>query len=79
MEAGDQTATVLTLCAMLNPNLIQELYHWPRSEDLGGLEVLLTLLDTKEKRCHESNRAKHGPRMLAGITRASQIYQSVNF
>ncbi|CAF98754.1 unnamed protein product [Tetraodon nigroviridis] len=50
-QAGDQTATVLTLCAMLSLNLMQEIYQlaiW----DLGGLEVLLNLLDTKEERCH---------------------------
>eukprot|EP00066_Takifugu_rubripes_P027223 XP_011616489.1 PREDICTED: uncharacterized protein LOC105418518 [Takifugu rubripes] len=51
LKAGDQTATVLTLCAMLNLNLMKETYQlaiW----DLKGLEVLLNLLDTKEERCH---------------------------
>lgn len=60
LQAGDQTATVLTLCAMLNLNLKQETYQlaiW----DLGGLEVLLNLLDTKEERCHVSNCAKAAP------------------
>lgn len=76
LQAGDQTATVLTLCAMLNLNLMQEIYQlaiW----DLGGLEVLLNLLDTKEERCHVSNRAKHGPRRLTGGTRAGHVCQSV--
>lgn len=45
--------------------------------DLGGLEVLLNLLYTKEERCH--NLAKSGPTILTGITRAGQVCQSIMF
>ncbi|XP_053269015.1 outer dynein arm-docking complex subunit 2 [Pleuronectes platessa] len=50
LKRGDQTATVLCLCAMLDLNLMQEgcqLDIW----DIGGVEVLLNLLDSDEVKC----------------------------
>ncbi|KAM8882392.1 outer dynein arm-docking complex subunit 2 isoform 1-T1 [Synchiropus picturatus] len=50
LEEGDQTATVLTLCAMMGLNLMQDMCQlaiW----DLGGLEIMLNLLDTNEVKC----------------------------
>lgn len=76
LQAGDQTATVLTLCAVLNLNLMQEIYQlaiW----DLGGLEVLLNLLDTKEERYHVCNCAKAGARRFPGRSRAGHVCQPV--
>nr|XP_046227453.1 outer dynein arm-docking complex subunit 2 [Scatophagus argus]XP_046227454.1 outer dynein arm-docking complex subunit 2 [Scatophagus argus] len=50
LKGGDQTATVLTLCAMLDLNLMQETCQLA-IRDVGGLEVLLNLLDTDEVKC----------------------------
>nr|XP_019942803.1 PREDICTED: armadillo repeat-containing protein 4 isoform X1 [Paralichthys olivaceus]XP_019942804.1 PREDICTED: armadillo repeat-containing protein 4 isoform X1 [Paralichthys olivaceus] len=50
LKIGEQTATMLCLCAMLELNLMQEscqLDIW----DVGGLEVLLNLLDSAAVRC----------------------------
>ncbi|XP_074549652.1 outer dynein arm-docking complex subunit 2 [Halichoeres trimaculatus] len=50
LKGGHQTATVLTLCAMMDLNLLQETCQMAM-RDVGGLEVLLNLLDTNEVRC----------------------------
>uniref|UniRef100_A0A668AFR1 Outer dynein arm docking complex subunit 2 n=1 Tax=Myripristis murdjan TaxID=586833 RepID=A0A668AFR1_9TELE len=50
LKRGNQTATVLVLCAMRDFNLVQETCQLA-IRDEGGLEVLLNLLDTKEIRC----------------------------
>ncbi|XP_055364340.1 outer dynein arm-docking complex subunit 2 isoform X2 [Betta splendens] len=50
LKGGDQTATVLTLCAMMDFNLMQETCQLA-IRDLGGLEVLINLLNTDEVKC----------------------------
>ncbi|XP_039983105.1 outer dynein arm-docking complex subunit 2 [Xiphias gladius] len=50
LKGGDQTATVLTLCAMMDFNLMQETSQLA-IRDVGGLEVLINLLDTDEVKC----------------------------
>ncbi|KAM6971372.1 outer dynein arm-docking complex subunit 2 isoform 1-T2 [Tautogolabrus adspersus] len=50
LKGGDQTATVLTLVHMMDLNLMQETCQLA-IRDVGGLEVLLNLLDTNEVRC----------------------------
>uniref|UniRef100_A0A3B5B5K6 Armadillo repeat containing 4 n=1 Tax=Stegastes partitus TaxID=144197 RepID=A0A3B5B5K6_9TELE len=50
LKAGNQTTTALTLCAMMDLNLMQETCQLI-IRDLGGLEILLNLLDTIEVRC----------------------------
>ncbi|TKS87995.1 Armadillo repeat-containing protein 4 [Collichthys lucidus] len=50
LKGGDQTATVLALCAMMDFNLMQETCQLA-IRDLGGLEVLINLLDTDEVKC----------------------------
>ncbi|XP_068160365.1 outer dynein arm-docking complex subunit 2 [Antennarius striatus] len=50
LKGGDQTATVLTLCAMMDFNLMQETCQLA-IRDVGGLEVLINLLDTDEVKC----------------------------
>ncbi|XP_051796358.1 outer dynein arm-docking complex subunit 2 isoform X2 [Acanthochromis polyacanthus] len=50
LEVGDQKATVLALCAMMDLNLMEETCQLA-IRDLGGLQILLNLLDTKEVRC----------------------------
>ncbi|XP_072234557.1 outer dynein arm-docking complex subunit 2 [Leuresthes tenuis] len=50
LKGGDQTATVLTLCAMMDFNLMQDTCQLA-IRDVGGLEVLINLLDTDEVKC----------------------------
>lgn len=75
-QRGNQTATVLVLCAMRDFNLVQETCQLA-IRDEGGLEVLLNLLDTKEIRCKVSNHAKAGPGWPAGLNTASPVCQPV--
>lgn len=68
---------MLTLCAMMDFNLMQEtcqLAIW----DVGGLEVLINLLDTDEVKCKVSNDARAGPGWPAGINRVGHICQPVS-
>lgn len=60
LQEGDQTATVLTLCGMMDFNLMQEICQLA-IQDAGGLEVLINLLDTDEVKCKVSSCAKAGP------------------
>ncbi|TRZ00635.1 hypothetical protein DNTS_005340 [Danionella cerebrum] len=50
LKAANQTATVILLCALQDFNLVQETCQLA-IRDVGGLEVLLNLLDTQEIRC----------------------------
>ncbi|XP_037311989.1 outer dynein arm-docking complex subunit 2 [Pungitius pungitius] len=50
LKVGDQNATALTLCAMMEFNLMQETCQLA-IRDVGGLEVLINLLDTDEVQC----------------------------
>lgn len=56
-QGGDQTATVLTLCALMDFNLMQETCQLA-IRDVGGLEVLINLLDTDEVKCKVSSCAR---------------------
>ncbi|KAF5928840.1 hypothetical protein HPG69_012412, partial [Diceros bicornis minor] len=47
---GNQTATVIALCSMKDFNLAQETCQLA-VRDVGGLEVLINLLDTDEVKC----------------------------
>lgn len=76
LQGGNQTATVLTLCAMTDFNLMQETCQLA-IRDVGGLEVLINLLDTDEVKCKVSSCAKAGPGWPAGINRASRVCQPV--
>uniref|UniRef100_H2SDW1 Outer dynein arm docking complex subunit 2 n=1 Tax=Takifugu rubripes TaxID=31033 RepID=H2SDW1_TAKRU len=56
LKAGDQTATVLTLCAMLNLNLMKETYHCSKSTKIkvaiskaGGIPLLARLLKSSNE------------------------------
>lgn len=75
-QGGDQTATVLTLCAMMDFNLMQETCQLA-IRDVGGLEVLINLLDTDEVKCKVSICAKAGPGWPAGMNRAGRMCQPV--
>ncbi|CBY18285.1 unnamed protein product [Oikopleura dioica] len=50
LKWGNQTATVIALCAMLDFNLSSETCQIAIRE-VGGLEVLINLLDTDEVKC----------------------------
>ncbi len=49
-QGGNQTATIIALCAMRDFNLAQETCQLA-IRDVGGLEVLINLLDTEEIKC----------------------------
>ncbi|KAK1338688.1 hypothetical protein QTO34_019345 [Cnephaeus nilssonii] len=49
-SGGNQTATVIALCSMKDFNLAQETCQLA-IRDVGGLEVLINLLDTDEVKC----------------------------
>ncbi|XP_044534873.1 outer dynein arm-docking complex subunit 2 [Gracilinanus agilis] len=50
LKGGNQTATVIALCSMRDFNLAQETCQLA-IRDVGGLEVLINLLDTDEIKC----------------------------
>ncbi|XP_037693295.1 armadillo repeat-containing protein 4 isoform X1 [Choloepus didactylus] len=50
LKGGNQTATVIALCSMKDFNLAQDTCQLA-IRDVGGLEVLINLLDTDEVKC----------------------------
>ncbi|XP_067863272.1 outer dynein arm-docking complex subunit 2 isoform X2 [Heptranchias perlo] len=50
LKGGNQTATVIALCSMRDFNLASETCQLA-IRDVGGLEVLINLLDTEETKC----------------------------
>jgi len=50
LKGGNQTATVIALCSMRDFNLHQDTCQLA-IRDVGGLEVLINLLDTSELKC----------------------------
>jgi len=50
LKGGNQTATVISLCSMRDFNLQQETCQLA-IRDVGGLEVLINLLETNELKC----------------------------
>ncbi|XP_051690365.1 outer dynein arm-docking complex subunit 2 isoform X2 [Oryctolagus cuniculus] len=50
LKGGNQTATVIVLCLMKDFNLVHETCQLA-IRDVGGLEVLINLLDTNEIKC----------------------------
>uniref|UniRef100_A0A3B4WEY1 Outer dynein arm docking complex subunit 2 n=1 Tax=Seriola lalandi dorsalis TaxID=1841481 RepID=A0A3B4WEY1_SERLL len=71
LKAGDQTATVLTLCAMMDFDLMQETCQLA-IRDVGGLEVLINLLDTDEVKCKIGSL-----KILRKISHNVQIRQTI--
>ena len=53
LKGGNQTATIIALCSMRDFNLGQETCQLA-IRDVGGLEVLINLLDTDENKCKVS-------------------------
>ena len=56
-QGGNQTATVIALCAMMDFNLGQETCQLA-IRDVGGLEVLINLLETDEIKCKVTIQTK---------------------
>uniref|UniRef100_A0A7N6FBK2 Armadillo repeat containing 4 n=1 Tax=Anabas testudineus TaxID=64144 RepID=A0A7N6FBK2_ANATE len=71
LKGGDPTATVLTLCAMMDFNLMQEACQLA-IRDVGGLEVLINLLDTDEVKCKIGSL-----KILRKISHNVQIRQTI--
>lgn len=71
LKGGNQTATIISLCAMRDFNLAQETCQLA-IRDVGGLEVLINLLDTEENKC------KIGALMiLKEISKNTQIRRAI--
>ena len=49
-QGGNQTATIIALCALMDFNLVQDTCQLA-IRDVGGLEVLINLLDTDQIKC----------------------------
>uniref|UniRef100_A0A3Q3VZX0 Uncharacterized protein n=1 Tax=Mola mola TaxID=94237 RepID=A0A3Q3VZX0_MOLML len=71
LKEGDQTATVLTLCGMMDFNLMQEICQLA-IQNAGGLEVLINLLDTDEVKCKIGSL-----KILRKISQNVQIRQAI--
>uniref|UniRef100_T2MC25 Armadillo repeat-containing protein 4 n=1 Tax=Hydra vulgaris TaxID=6087 RepID=T2MC25_HYDVU len=55
LKGGNQTATVISLCALRDLNLHQEACQLAM-RDVGGLEILINLLETNELKCKFSSK-----------------------
>ncbi|XP_071753052.1 outer dynein arm-docking complex subunit 2 isoform X1 [Centroberyx gerrardi] len=71
LKGGNQTATVIALCAMRDFNLVQETCQLA-IRDVGGLEVLINLLDTEEIKCKIGSL-----KILRKISHNSQIRRAI--
>ncbi|XP_053094481.1 outer dynein arm-docking complex subunit 2 [Pangasianodon hypophthalmus] len=71
LKGGNQTATVIALCSMRDCNLAQEACQLA-IRDVGGLEVLINLLDTDELKCKIGSL-----KILKEISRNSQIRRAI--
>ncbi|XP_041825021.1 outer dynein arm-docking complex subunit 2 isoform X6 [Melanotaenia boesemani] len=71
LKGGDQTASVLTLCAMMDLNLMQETCQLA-IRDSGGLEILLNLLDTDDVKCKTGSL-----KILRKISHNMQMRQTI--
>ncbi|KAJ8320963.1 hypothetical protein KUTeg_002550 [Tegillarca granosa] len=71
LKGGNQTATIIALCAMRDFNLAQETCQLA-IRDVGGLEVLINLLDTEEIKCKIGSL-----KILKEISRNTQIRRAI--
>ncbi|KAM5158112.1 outer dynein arm-docking complex subunit 2 [Mantella aurantiaca] len=71
LKGGNQTATVIALCSMRDFNLAQETCQLA-IRDVGGLELLINLLDTEEIKCKIGSL-----KILKEISHNSQIRSSI--
>ncbi|XP_033856926.3 outer dynein arm-docking complex subunit 2-like isoform X1 [Acipenser ruthenus] len=71
LKGGNQTATVIALCSMRDFNLAQETCQLA-IRNVGGLDVLINLLDTDEIKCKIGSL-----KILKEISRNSQIRRAI--
>ncbi|XP_052816016.1 outer dynein arm-docking complex subunit 2-like isoform X2 [Mya arenaria] len=71
LKGGNQTATIIALCSMRDFNLAQETCQLA-IRDVGGLEVLINLLDTEEIKCKIGSL-----KILKEISRNIQIRRAI--
>ncbi|XP_018889849.3 outer dynein arm-docking complex subunit 2 isoform X1 [Gorilla gorilla gorilla] len=71
LKGGNQTATVIALCSMRDFNLAQETCQLA-IRDVGGLEVLINLLETDEVKCKIGSL-----KILKEISHNPQIRQNI--
>ncbi|KAG9340125.1 hypothetical protein JZ751_022051, partial [Albula glossodonta] len=71
LKGGNQPATIIALCSMRDFNLGQETCQLA-IRDVGGLEVLINLLDTEEVKCKIGSL-----KILKEISRNSQIRRAI--
>ncbi|XP_020846175.1 outer dynein arm-docking complex subunit 2 [Phascolarctos cinereus] len=71
LKGGNQTATVIALCSMRDFNLTLETCQLA-IRDVGGLEVLINLLDTDEVKCKIGSL-----KILKEISHNSQIRRAI--
>ncbi|XP_076823373.1 outer dynein arm-docking complex subunit 2-like [Clavelina lepadiformis] len=71
LKGGNQTATIIALCSMRDFNLTQETCQLA-IRDVGGLEVLINLLDTDENKCKIGSL-----KILKEISRNVQIRRAI--
>ncbi|KAJ8395026.1 hypothetical protein AAFF_G00039770 [Aldrovandia affinis] len=71
LKGGNQPATLIALCSMRDFNLAQEACQLA-IRDVGGLEVLINLLDTEEVKCKIGSL-----KILKEISRNSQIRRAI--
>ncbi|KAL4217388.1 Armadillo repeat-containing protein 4 [Mactra antiquata] len=71
LKGGNQTATIIALCSMRDFNLAQETCQLA-IRDVGGLEVLINLLDTDEIKCKIGSL-----KILKEISRNIQIRRAI--
>jgi len=71
LKGGNQTATIIALCAMRDFNLAQETCQLA-IRDVGGLEVLINLLETNENKCKIGSL-----KILKEISRNTQIRKAI--
>ncbi|XP_074049151.1 outer dynein arm-docking complex subunit 2 isoform X2 [Macrotis lagotis] len=71
LKGGNQTATVIALCSMRDFNLTQETCQLA-IRDVGGLEVLINLLETDDVKCKIGSL-----KILKEISHNSQIRRAI--
>ncbi|BFZ21682.1 hypothetical protein BsWGS_24721 [Bradybaena similaris] len=71
LKGGNQTATIIALCSLRDFNLLQETCQLA-IRDVGGLEVLINLLDTEEVKCKIGSL-----KILKEISQNTQIRRAI--
>ncbi|KAJ9600824.1 hypothetical protein L9F63_001036 [Diploptera punctata] len=72
IKAGNQTATIVSLCCLKDHNLTTEI-NQIAIRDIGGLEVLVNLLETEDLKCKQGSLSvlseiSQNPDIRRGIT-----------